>query len=58
MQSTKNQLSDSAVRIEHVLNHIPPRQLKPAAYLRREIIRDGRELLTAEEQRICDMATD
>lgn len=58
MKNAKNYVTHAAAHIEKALNRMQVRHEKPVEYGRKEIIRRVEELLTIEEQRICDMATD
>lgn len=58
MQPPKNYITPAAVHIEHALNRTPIYPAKRAAYMRKEVIHDIEELLTREEQQICNLATD
>lgn len=58
MQIAKNYIPQVAVHIEHALSRMPVHSPKPTAYMRQEIVRNVEDLLTREEQKICEMATD
>jgi hypothetical protein len=59
MQTASNYVTNAAIGMERALRNMPllaAARLLPAT--RQEITRYVEQLLTPEEQRICDMATD
>lgn len=61
MQTARNYIPNATVNMERALSRMPlaaDRTVRPLPASMRDITRHVEDLLTDEEQRICDMATD
>ena len=58
MQTAKNYVADATHNMKHALNRMPVTSAMPLPTTMQDITRYVEQLLTPEQEAVCDMATD